>query len=72
MPGLSLSDEGTLLFPGRIQPRDQPYLLPEMPLPCFYRGAGIYSIFALLRVAPSGGRKPTFLLPPDGLSFRPA
>jgi hypothetical protein len=32
------------------------------PVSCFYRAAGIYSGFALKRVARRGGRKPTFLL----------
>jgi len=31
---------------------------------CFCRGSGIYSIFALKRVARMSGRKPTFLLLP--------
>jgi hypothetical protein len=41
-------------------------------VPCFYLVGGIYSIFALKRVAPSGGRKPTFLLPAGLLSIKPA
>src|SRR6266404_4103242 len=32
------------------------------PVSCFDRAAGIYSDFALKRVARRGGRKPTFLL----------
>src|SRR5260370_39634698 len=32
------------------------------PVSCFYLAAGIYSIFALRRVARRSGRKPTFLL----------
>ena len=36
--------------------------LTSSPLSCFYRAAGIYSDFALKRVARRGGRKPTFLL----------
>src|SRR5882724_10191962 len=35
---------------------------PGDPVSCFYRAAGIYSDFALKRVARRGGRKPTFLL----------
>src|SRR5260370_25879821 len=36
--------------------------LPQGPVSCIYRAAGIYSGFALKRVAQRGGRKPTFLL----------
>jgi hypothetical protein len=47
---------------GRLSPK----------VPCIYLIPGIYSFFALNRVAPWSGRKPTFLLPPAVLSFRPA
>ncbi len=38
-------------------------------VPCIYLVPGIYCFFALNRVAPLSGRKPTFLLPPAVLSF---
>ena len=41
-------------------------------VPCFYRVAGIYSLFALEAVERMGGRKPTFLLVPDGVDAIPA
>src|SRR6266436_5026959 len=36
--------------------------VPRYPVSCIYSAAGIYSDFALKRVARRGGRKPTFLL----------
>ena len=42
------------------------------PVPCNCLALGIYSIFALKRVALRGGRKPTFLLPPVAVGTRPA